>query len=174
MSNDVADGIRPPTHEIIRRVLVLRGVPQDRIQVLSGSTQSTSDDCGLFGQYLTTHETARIALVTSSYHTRRTRLTVQTRLTEHATRIDIISAPNPSFEADSWWSTEDGFNAVTSEYVKLAAYWMLYGRGVYWLLGVVGAWVSGVLIRRAAKTVRLVSTAKQQRPLGITSDAGSR
>lgn len=143
---EVIDGALVPSHEVIRRVLRLRGVPPESIQLLKGATANTQDDVAVLVRFLKQQPSQRVAVVTSGYHTRRSRL-----LLNRATRISteyvvFISAPVDEFQVNRWWKSEAGFLAITSEYVKLAvsallstdAAWCvgcLFVAALLWLLG---------------------------------------
>ena len=127
ISPDVEDGVRPPSHEISRRVLVCRGVPKDRIIVLEGSSGSTADEARLLSEFLASHADARVAVVTNAFHSRRARWTLARHLKDRMRRVSLVSAPNPGFRSDNWWTRPGGFYYVTSEYAKLAYYSVRYG-----------------------------------------------
>ena len=124
---------RLPTEVLIPRVLELRGLTPAQIVMLAGETISTEDDLRTLGVYLREHPQDQVAVVTSHYHTRRTRLLVQRLLGPDAPRVSYVSAPTCRFDADNWWRRDDGFFAVTSEYLKLAycrlRYLRLWGAG---------------------------------------------
>lgn len=146
---DVDEGIVPPTDEIIRRVMRCRGVPQDKIIVLPGKSGSTLDDIGMLRAFLEPREHARVAVVTSSYHTRRARWSVSHVLGPRARDVTFVSAPSPDFDMEQWWRTEAGLRRITSEYAKLFLYWMRYGTGIPCCLG--GAIVVVLLTATARK-----------------------
>ncbi len=132
---DAEDGIAVPAHEVIRRVLRYRKVPDDSIVLLQGASGSTAGDIELVARYLEDFRDAKLAFVTNGYHTRRARLAVRAGLGVAAGRAIMVSAPNPDFDTDRWWETERGFRTITTEYVKLVAYWLVYGDGVWWIAG---------------------------------------
>ncbi len=119
---DVDDGIEPSSDEILRRVLVARGVPKDRIVVLPGHSNSTWNDAQALGRFLKSAPNARVAVVTSDYHTRRARWSFRRAVPEFRNQIWFVSAPTDSYDPARWWRCRRGFMAITSEYVKLTAY----------------------------------------------------
>ena len=138
---DVADGIQPATDQVIESVLRCRGVPEDKITILSGDSESTAGDFDLICRFLASRPRSSLAIVTSAFHTRRARWMIHRKLGGDMDRIVMVAAPNPDFYTDSWWETETGFRLITSEYAKLAGYWIMYGNGVFWI----GCFVSIVL-----------------------------
>ncbi|MFW5693177.1 MAG: YdcF family protein, partial [Thermoguttaceae bacterium] len=111
---------RPTTDEVIRRVLEHRGLREQQIVRLEGDTTTTAQDLEALNRYLVEYPESRVAVVTSHYHTRRTRLLLNALLGEPASRVSLISAPTDGFSADDWWLHDTGFFAISSEYLKLA------------------------------------------------------
>ena len=68
-----------------------------------------------------------VLLVTSAYHTRRALDTFERVLADENVKIGVVAAlserDTPAFY---WWLTADGWNWVTSEYVKSFYYWVYY------------------------------------------------
>ncbi len=152
----VLEGVTPPTHEIIRRALVCRGVPEKDILILAKAGQHTHDEAQMLAEFLQDHPDARVTVVTDGFHTRRTRWTFHRVLGEQSSRVGFLSAPNASFTAADWWQNAWGFQMIVSEYVKLTGYVLLYGQLHYWLPFVVLI-VAAVLVhrRRAARSRRV-------------------
>ncbi len=119
---------RPTTDEVIRRVLQRRGLGRQQIVLLEGDTTTTAQDLEALNRYLLDRPGARVAVVTSHYHTRRTRLLVAALLGEQAARVSLVSAPTDGFSADDWWLHDTGFFAIASEYLKLAYCFLRYTR----------------------------------------------
>ena len=116
----VEDRIYPPADEVIRRVLVYRGVPQDKIVILDGKSSDTSGDALALATFLESSPNVRVAVVTNDYHTRRTRWIFAVVLGDRARQVSFVSSPTESFRADNWWESEAGFVAIVGEYLKLA------------------------------------------------------
>lgn len=144
----VEEGILPPLHEINRRVLRHRGIPQEDIRILDGSSDSTFGDTRALGAFLDASPEARVMVVTSDYHTRRTRWTVTRLLGERARRVTFVSAPTEDFRLDRWWQVEEGFMAVVGEYMKLTYYVLRFTRIGYWIAGSTALVVIGLAYRR--------------------------
>ncbi|MBI2481166.1 MAG: YdcF family protein [Planctomycetia bacterium] len=141
------DGLVPPTYEVSRRVYEARGIAAERIIILDGATQSTYDDLVLLARHRDHHPGATAGVVTSAFHTRRTQWTLHARFPEHAGRVLVISAPNPSFDAEAWWRSDVGFVLIIFEHLKAIIYWVQYGTGVFWIVAFVLV-TSGVGVRR--------------------------
>jgi uncharacterized SAM-binding protein YcdF (DUF218 family) len=110
----------PPEHEIIRRVLVARGVPADSIVLLPGAVSSTLDEARALREFLDEHPDSTVAVVTHPFHTRRARVLFGRVLGPRLSQLHFVTAPAESYGANNWWQTENGTVAYLSEYVKLA------------------------------------------------------
>ncbi|MBS0205651.1 MAG: YdcF family protein [Planctomycetes bacterium] len=113
------DEFLPPEHQIQREVLLARGVPRESIQLLSGSVDSTRDEARILGAFLASRPDATIAVVTSDFHTRRTRMIFRKRLPGSRDRLHFIATPTDGFGRENWWRFKDGVLWYTFEYIKL-------------------------------------------------------
>ena len=147
-SPEVEEGIMPPTHETISYVLRHRGVPKENILLLSGDSDSTFGDIRALDGFLESAPQARVTVVTSDYHTRRTRWTVTRLLGQRARRVTFVSAPTEDFRFDAWWQVEEGFMAIVGEYLKLTYYIFRFTRIGYWIAGCTALVVIGLAYRR--------------------------
>ena len=148
----VEEGLVPPVHETIRHVLRHRGVSDEKIQILAGESDSTFGDTRALGTFLDASPEARVTVVTSDYHTRRTRWTVGRLLGERARRVAFVSAPTEDFRFDAWWQVDEGFMAVVGEYLKLTYYVLRFTRVGYWIAGCTALVVTGLAYRRLRAT----------------------
>ncbi len=116
-----------------RRVLTTVGVPNDRIAVLDGDCATTFDEAKSLERMLAGHPEATVAVVTSDYHTRRTRWIFRRILGERADRLQFISVPTDFFTAEDWWKVQQGFVSYSKEFLKLPFYYLYYGWGLVWI-----------------------------------------
>jgi DUF218 domain len=81
------------------------------------------------GRYLSQDPPRRIAIVSTSIHLRRVRFCCR-RIADFKT-ASLLFLPVPedqgSFKSNAWWKHADQLSYVLHEYVKLGAYWLLYG-----------------------------------------------
>lgn len=119
-SDDSGDRRDPPHHEIIRQVLLRSGVPPQAILLLPTTVDSTDQEAQCLTAYLDEHPGHRVVVVTSDFHTRRTRLVFHRVCRRHAADIQFIGAPTDSFDGTNWWKFETGFVYYVNEYLKLA------------------------------------------------------
>jgi uncharacterized SAM-binding protein YcdF (DUF218 family) len=147
-------GIIPSEFEVDLKVLKAKGVPSQDILVLDGECTSTFDEAQALVRFLGTRPPCSIAVVTTTYHTRRSRWVFRQVLGERAAMVHFVAAPPDGFDESDWWRTEAGFAAYAMEYVKLVFYWLNYHsttEKVAWLLGLIGLFL---LIRRGPAAMR--------------------
>jgi uncharacterized SAM-binding protein YcdF (DUF218 family) len=119
-------GVGGPPEEIIRGVLLARGVPADAIVLLPGESSSTLDESRALAQFLDSQPDCSVALVTNPPHTRRARSIFRKALGERAGRLHMVAAPSDGYDDGNWWQTEEGFGRYIDEYVKLVFYGLAY------------------------------------------------
>jgi len=113
------DGLTPVDHEIMRQVLLKRGVPADAIVLLPAEVGSTADEARALGRYLDEHPGRRVGVVTNHYHTRRARWILRTALGERAADMPFFGAPNDGFDGNNWWRSETGCVLYADEFLKI-------------------------------------------------------
>ena len=119
-SDEVIDGIMPPHHEVVRQVLVRSGVSPNAVVLLPVVVDSTDREARCLADFLRGHPSRRVAVVTSDFHTRRTRLLFNRDCVLHAANLSFIGAPTDGFDASNWWRFETGLIVYIDEYLKLA------------------------------------------------------
>lgn len=125
-SSTVQRGTMLSELEITKKVLLIRGVPDNAIRVLPGEITSTVDEARELASFLETRPHTTVAVVTNNFHTRRARMIFAKMLGESASRVSFIGVPRDGAEEDSWWRTSHGCTVHLSEYCKLPYYWVRY------------------------------------------------
>lgn len=126
------DSVWPLGHEVAPKVLAARGVPPEKIIELNRECTNTFEEASALAVFLRARPDATVSVVTSHFHTRRTRWTIERALGGKAHNIYLVSAPVDQVDPSTWWQFEDSFVIYISEYTKLAFYVMRYGYGVGW------------------------------------------
>jgi uncharacterized SAM-binding protein YcdF (DUF218 family) len=117
----VEDGLMPTYAELTRRVLIRRGVPEAQIVLLPGPSDSTAGYARALEAFCRSRGgDIDVMVVTSWYHTRRSRAIFERCLPATDGRLHFVSAPTDHFGPDDWWRSEIGFVRVGSELVKLS------------------------------------------------------
>ncbi len=130
---DVRDGLKPQTADVLRRILLHRGIPRDKVLCLTGASRTTFEDATALSAYLETRPDDRVIVVTNAYHTRRARFIFRRVMGDTADRLQFVAAPNPGFAEKTWWQNRSSANAVLSENVKLGFYLFRYSGPYVWV-----------------------------------------
>lgn len=114
-------GLMPNRTDVTVALLKHGGVPESAIRQLRtpGGSTSTTDEARIFLAYARSHEFRRIILVTSDYHTRRSRLAFRKALDSLDITVLVTAVPGTEFGPSDWWTSESGLLAIFEEYVKL-------------------------------------------------------
>jgi len=144
VSADVKDGVSLPTTEVIRSVLMHRGIPEEKIVSLGGASRTTFDDARALQVYLEGKPADRVIVITNAFHTRRSRYIFRRVLGAEAERLRFVAAPNPGFADDDWWRHRSGLRIILSENFKLGFYLIRYADPRLW--AVCGSLALGLLL----------------------------
>lgn len=103
-------------------------VPAEAIHILPfpHGTTSTADEARALAHYLSESPAETILVVTSSYHTRRARWTINRELPRTQPRLLLIPA-SASTPPTEWWRHEDSFLLYLEEYLKFFHSWAVRG-----------------------------------------------
>jgi uncharacterized SAM-binding protein YcdF (DUF218 family) len=123
---DALDGLGPAESDVTRRVLLARGVPAEAIVQLPGEVNSTADEARCLARYLEDHPGWTVAVVTTDFHTRRTRWIFRRTLGDRVAGLRLVGVPHERFGPDDWWRHEYGVMTYLDEYGKLAYYLARY------------------------------------------------
>lgn len=103
------------TAEMLRRL----GVPDSAIHLLKTATGSTStvDDARILASYVRDNRVRRVLVVTSEFHTRRSRWAVR-RFLPDSVGLIMAAADVRGYTPRDWWRSERGMLDVFQEYLK--------------------------------------------------------
>jgi uncharacterized SAM-binding protein YcdF (DUF218 family) len=107
------------------------GVPPDRQFVAPGTVATTYAEANSVRQLAVQRGWQSIMVVTSPFHTRRSRIIF--REVFHGTGITIIIKPVDGswYKADSWWLSRRGRRNTCLEYLKLVLYFVGYHSAIW-------------------------------------------
>lgn len=103
---------------------VRRGASRELLEPLPMQTRSTMAEAQVVDQELRRRNLTRALIVTSNYHTRRTR-SIFRYFGSPEVQYTVVAAPDEDFSPDAWWRTRDGQKIVFLEYVKLLNWWLV-------------------------------------------------
>ncbi len=107
--------------ELSREVLIRQGVPPSAIIVPNEEAEGTLEELQTVVRVLRPQD-APVILVTSKYHTRRTRLTWH-HVTEGRLQAIVRSASRDPFDPGRWWRERRFIFSVVREYLGLINYY---------------------------------------------------
>lgn len=119
--------LTPGYAQLSRIVAVDLGIPEENILILEGNAQSTKDEALILREYIKNNrEIKSIIVVTSKYHSRRSKTIFTKALSYLDRKINIYSSPSKYdyFKVDQWWRKREDIGFVLSEYLKLANFYL--------------------------------------------------
>jgi uncharacterized SAM-binding protein YcdF (DUF218 family) len=107
-----------------------RGVPASAILRLAHRAQNTHEEAIAISQLLSSRGWRRVLLVTSNYHTRRSRY-ICVREFPAGTVVRVVAARDSDYDPDRWWATRAGIKIFLGESAgMLAAMWEMRHKNV--------------------------------------------
>jgi uncharacterized SAM-binding protein YcdF (DUF218 family) len=119
-------GAMPNESDAAVLVMMRSGVPASAILELrpTGGSTSTVDDARLLGAYAQQQHIQRAIVVTTAFHTRRTRWVMRRETAKVPLTILMAPVDDYSFNETNWWRVERGMIAYIEEYIKFAHNWL--------------------------------------------------
>jgi uncharacterized SAM-binding protein YcdF (DUF218 family) len=95
-----------------------RGVAAASVVRFPHKAANTREETAALGQLISSHRWKRILLVTSNYHTRRSRYLAE-RQFPPGTMLRVVAAPDSDYDPQSWWRTRNGVKIFAYECVGM-------------------------------------------------------
>ena len=116
----------PRQEEVSRAVLLQKGVPADRIELIGNGVVSTIEEARavaeLLGQRTDIHS---LLLITSRFHVRRAEAIFRSILQDHPhLEIHAVGSLCDGFVVDRWWKDRDSARQVVLETAKWLLFWI--------------------------------------------------
>lgn len=108
--------------ELIEEILVLEGVPRHAIERAAGLVRSSMDEAQSLRRFLAGKQVARVIIVTSPEHTRRTNWTFRKALAGLPIDVRIAASRHGSFDETNWWHRDEGVLLYLHEFLKFPFY----------------------------------------------------
>ncbi len=116
----------PGDAQLSKMAAINLGVPEENILILEGSAKSTQDEALIIREYIRNNrEIESFILVTSKYHSGRSKKIFRKALSGLDREINIYSSPSkydPS-NVNQWWRDREDIKWVVLEYLKLANFY---------------------------------------------------
>ena len=126
------DGIQLiPTYENYMRVLEGYGVPRDRILRIEEASFDTAAEMQRIADFSRKKGWHRLIVVTSNFHTRRSRL-VGRYVFSPGIEFTVVASPDDSFKPETWWKSQGQTRTFAIEVEKLLTYTLYYWPKSLW------------------------------------------
>ena len=112
--------------QLYKMAAVDLGVPEENILILEDNAKSTQDEALIIREYIRNNRTIEsIILVTSKYHSGRSKKIFRKALRGLDREINIYSSPSKydPFNASQWWRDREDIKWVVLEYLKLVHFY---------------------------------------------------
>ena len=117
--------------ELMEHDLVERGIPREDIIRFPQDADNTREEAVALAALATEHHWHSVIVVTSNYHTRRSRYIFQ-RVFPESINLRVASARDGDFDAEHWWENRKAFKIFTRELAGMVvAFWELRGDSHY-------------------------------------------
>jgi len=114
-----------PDTEMNRQALLTAGVPEGAIRVL-GPVHDTHDEALQVREFVHAHPVVRITLVTTSYHTARSRWVFGRALRDRGVEVHTAASRSEEYDEANWYRTSRGRSTYARELAKFAYYRLNY------------------------------------------------
>lgn len=116
-------GIRFPTDaELVRDAMLQMQVPAAAVETLPGSLDNTAQEAAAVHELAAARHWSRVIVVTSKYHTRRSRFAFVREFKGSNVQILIRASRYDRSTPERWWTSRADARYVASELEKLLAY----------------------------------------------------
>jgi uncharacterized SAM-binding protein YcdF (DUF218 family) len=113
--------------ELMEHDLIERGVPKDKIVRFTHDADSTLEEAEALKKLVTARKWRSAIIVTSNYHTRRTRYIFR-KVFPQGVELRVASAHDGDFDPQHWWEKRKSIKELTHEFAgMLVAIWDLHG-----------------------------------------------
>jgi len=107
------------------------GVPQSAIVRFAHHAENTREEAIALSQFISSHGWKRIIVVTSNFHTRRSRYICE-RAFPPGTVLRVVAARDADFDPDNWWRMRLGVKILAHELVgMIVAIWEMRHEDVH-------------------------------------------
>ena len=105
--------------QLEERDLESRGVPAAAIVRFEHRAENTREEAGAVSQLASARGWNRILVVTSAYHTRRSKYIFERSLPA-GTVLCVVAAPDSEYDPNNWWRSRAGMKIFFHEFVGMA------------------------------------------------------
>jgi uncharacterized SAM-binding protein YcdF (DUF218 family) len=115
-------GVREPDRDLMRQVLIKKGVPDTNIVAVGKAVSNTWDDISAAREWGKAARAKRLIVVTDLFHTRRVKWITRKLLDKSDIESEVRAVTPPEYTATNWWRHEEGLIMFQNELVKFGFY----------------------------------------------------
>lgn len=117
--------LRPYLNEadLMQREALGLGAPPEAIVLVRHQAESTQEEILLLRDFLAERNIRKLIVVTSNFHTRRTRTICRRILAPRGIEVHVKAAPCGEFNEASWWRQRTGKSLMFVEWLKTLNTW---------------------------------------------------
>lgn len=112
----------PLNKDVMRKLLIVKGVEECRIGVIGKWLTSTLEEALALQKYWQSNSFNKLVVVTSPVHSRRAKLTFYKIFKNTDVKVSVLSDPYDPFNPGKWWADESSLLNVVSEGLKILLY----------------------------------------------------
>ena len=113
----------PAEADLVKNAMVQLGVPETALTIIPATwMDNTADEALATEQLALQRGWTSIIVVTSKYHTRRTRFAFRREFSDTGIRVQVRGSRYDGAKPDGWWRSRSDLRYVISELQKLVAY----------------------------------------------------
>jgi uncharacterized SAM-binding protein YcdF (DUF218 family) len=117
-------GERGTHSQKLMRIAIDEGVPQDAMFLTEGEATSTIDEANAVLLLCKKRDIKSILVITSSYHTRRTKVIFEDIFKDSDISVRVHSVKDSWYQPWNWFLTEEGWQRTINEYGGLIYYYL--------------------------------------------------
>ena len=118
--------LMPSDSEVTLGILKKQHVPDSAVQRIGNGVRSSRDEAVALHEWLKTHPVRRVVIPTDPFHTRRVKWFFTREIRDTGTELAVVAIPNPRYDAERWWESEESFLSFFNELVKTLYYRLHY------------------------------------------------
>jgi uncharacterized SAM-binding protein YcdF (DUF218 family) len=109
----------------LAQVMTLKiGLPADKLVRIRGRVTSTQEEARFYREYAETHGLKSLLVVTSSFHTRRSRWIFDKVFAGSGIKLSFAAARQPYIDESNWFYSDEGLVTYFSETLKTIYYYL--------------------------------------------------
>jgi uncharacterized SAM-binding protein YcdF (DUF218 family) len=119
-------GVRAPDRDLMREVLIKKGVPDTNIIGIGKAVSSTYQDICVARDWAQSTAAKRILITTDIFHTHRLKWVARKVLDRNGIQSEVHAIIPPEYSLTNWWQTEEGLMSCNEEVIKYLMYRLKY------------------------------------------------